>query len=283
VSLASWEGRIRGYAIAILVAYLLILLLLRIFESKLIFFPNYPGRLTGDWQPHGLPIQDVWIETPDGVKLHSWWVPNPGAKFTFLAFHGNAANIANRADLYRFLWNLPANVLAVEYRGYGRSDGEPSEQGLYRDGEAAYDYLLRNRAIKPEQIVSFGQSLGTAVAVDLATKRKVRGIVLEAPFPSTRAVAKKAYPFLPGAGWVAKSKFDTARKLASVNVPILIVHCSNDPVLPSPLSEDVFHAAHDPKSFFEIQGMCHEEASLVSPERYAAQLQDFLARLSQKN
>ena len=281
--LASWEGRIRGYAIAILVAYLLILFLLRIFESKLIFFPNYPGRLTGDWQPRGLPIEDVSIESADGVRLHSWWIPNPDARFTFLAFHGNAANIANRADLYRLLWKLPANVFAVEYRGYGRSDGEPSEQGLYRDAEAAYDYLVQNRAIKAAQIISFGQSLGTAVAVDLASKRRVQGILLEAPFPSTRAVARRIYPYLPGAGWVAKSKFDTARKLASLNVPILIVHCSNDPVLPSPLSEDVFHAAHDPKSFFEIQGMCHEEASLVSPERYAARLQEFLASLSRTN
>lgn len=283
MKLAAWGGRIRGFFIAIVVAYLLILLLVRIFESKLIFFPDYPGRLEGDWHPTGLPIEDVSIETADSVKLHSWWIPSAGAKFTFLAFHGNASNIANRGEVYRFLWKLPVNVLAVEYRGYGRSGGVPSEQGLYRDAQAAYDYLLRSRGIKPEQIFSFGQSLGTAVAVDLATQRKVRGIVLEAPFPSARAVAKKAYPFLPGAGWVAKSKFDTARKLAGLDVPVLVVHCTNDPLIPSPLSEEVFHAAREPKSFLEIQGMCHEEASQVSPERYAARLREFLAGLSYTN
>jgi fermentation-respiration switch protein FrsA (DUF1100 family) len=283
VKLAAWGGRIRGTVIAVVVAYLVILLLVRIFESKLIFFPNYPGRLEGDWHPRGLPIEDVSIETADGVKLHSWWIPNPGAKFTFLAFHGNASNIANRGEVYRFLSKLPVNVLAVEYRGYGRSGGEPSEQGFYQDAHAAYDYLLRSRGIRPEAIVAFGQSLGSAVAVDLATQRKVRGIILEAPFPSARAVAKKAYPFLPGAGWVAKSKFDTARKLAGLAVPILVVHCTNDPVIPSPLSEEVFRAAREPKSFLEIPGMCHEEASQVSPERYAARLQEFLGSLAHTN
>jgi fermentation-respiration switch protein FrsA (DUF1100 family) len=276
VTTAHLWNRIIGYAVAIVIAYLLILLLARIFESKLIFFPNYPGRLTGDWQPRSLPVENISIDTTDGVRLHAWWIPARNAAVTFLAFHGNAANITNRSELYRFLWDLPANVLALEYRGYGRSTGAPSEAGIYRDAEAAYDYLVKTRNIAPEEIVSFGQSLGTAVAVDLATKRNVRAIILEAPFASTKAVARQLLPYVPGLGLLAKSKFETARKLGEVSAPVLIVYCTNDPVLPSPLSENVFRAAREPKSFLQIHGMCHEEACLVAPEQYRLKLIEFL-------
>lgn len=269
-------NRIIGYAVTIVIAYLLVLLLARVFESKLIFFPDYPGRLTGDWQPQSLPVENISIETADGVTLHAWWIPATNATVTFIAFHGNAANIANRAEIYRLLWNLPANVLAVEYRGYGRSTGAPSEAGIYRDAEAACDYLLKTGKTKPDQLVSFGQSLGTAVAVDLATKQTVRAVVLEAPFASTKAVARQLLPYAPGIGLVAKSKFDTMRKLGDVKVPVLIVHCTNDPVLPSPLSENVFRAAREPKKLLQIHGICHEEASVVAPDQYRATLIEFL-------
>src|SRR5947208_6328099 len=154
--------------LTILVAYLLVLALVRVFESRLIFFPNYPDRLDGDWHPRALPVQDVWLTASDGVKLHAWWIPHDTAKFTFLAFHGNASNIANRAPTYEFLRSAPANILALEYRGYGQSEGKPGEAGVYRDAEAAYEYLLNTKGIDGKVIISFGQSLGTAVATHFA-------------------------------------------------------------------------------------------------------------------
>ena len=122
-------------------AYLIVLILIRVFETHLIFFPDYPGRLAGDWTPRGLSVQDVRLRSEDGVQLHAWWIPTDKAKFTFLAFHGNAGNITDRAEVYKFLAELPANVLAVEYRGYGRSEGSPSENGVYLDAQGAYEYL----------------------------------------------------------------------------------------------------------------------------------------------
>ena len=269
--------RLLGYLAALVIAYGLILVSARLFENRLIFFPNYPDRLDGDWQPKGLPIREVWLQTRDGVKLHAWWIASPAAQFTFLAFHGNAGNMADRADVYRFLWQLPANVLALEYRGYGRSEGSPSEEGLYVDAEAAYDYLLRDAGVPPGRIISFGQSLGTAVAVNLAAGRTVAGVVLEAP--SARAVARRVYPFLPGLGWIARSKFDTARKLARIRAPILIVHCTEDPVIPYALGEEVFRQAEKPKHFLSVAGGCHEEASLAAPEKYRERLWEFLKAL----
>jgi fermentation-respiration switch protein FrsA (DUF1100 family) len=164
-----------------IVAYGLALLLIRVYESHLVFFPNVPDRLAGDWNPQGLSVEDVWPNSADGVKLHAWWIPSERAQFTFLAFHGNAGNIANRADIYKFLSDTPANVLAIEYRGYGKSEGSPSETGLYLDAEAGYQFLVNGKAIRPAQIISFGQSLGTAVAARLAAQQKVGGVVLEAP------------------------------------------------------------------------------------------------------
>ena len=265
--------------IPLAIAYCAILLLVWLFGNRLIYFPNYPGRMSGDWQPEGLAVQDAWLRTADGVKLHSWWIPAEGAQFTFIVFHGNAANIANRTDLYHFLHDLPANILAVEYRGYGRSEGRPSENGLYQDAEAAWEYTVHNRGISSNRVIAFGASMGTAVAVDLAAKRDVAGVVLVAPFASSKAVARRVYPFLPGSGSVVRSKFDTAAKLTHVRAPIFIAHCTGDPVLPFALGEEVYRLAHKPKVFLRVEGSCHEEALLMAPATYRAHLLAFLRQI----
>lgn len=266
----------------IAVAYLAVLVLARVFESHLIFFPNEPGRLDGDWHPQNLPAEDVWLQTSDGVKLHAWWIPAETAKFTFVGFHGNAGNIANRSDVYRVLRESPANVLAVEYRGYGRSGGAPSEAGLYRDADAAYEYLTQTRKIAPATIIAFGQSLGTAVAAHLAAKSAVGGVVLEAPFPSLSAMARRVFWFIPGIQLAVLTQFRTDRQLANIHAPILVVHCSDDPVIPPQLEEQVYAAAREPKYILRIQGRGHEESSLLAPAQYKAALQEFLNRVAQR-
>lgn len=248
--------------------YVVLVVVLLVFEKQFIFFPNYPARLGGDWQPANLPLEDVTLAASDGTNLHAWWIAAPQAEFTVLYFHGNAANINNRADIFRFLRTLPANVLALEYRGYGRSEGSPSETGIYRDAEAAYDYVVTQRGIAPQRVIALGASLGSAVATDLASRRPVGGLVLEAPFPSTAAVARRVYPFLPGLGLMARTKLDTIGKIGNVNVPILVVHCTQDPVIAIVMGEQVFQSAPEPKEFLRIDGMCHEGASDVAPEEY---------------
>ncbi len=262
--------------------YLSILLLLRIFESHLIFFPDFPSRLAGDWHPAGLPVEDVWITAQDGAKLHAWWIPAEKGKFTFLAFHGNAGNISDRAYVDRFLHELPANVLAVEYRGYGKSEGQPGEKDFYLDAQAALRYLVEKRGIDPGTIISYGQSLGTAIATDLASKSKVGGVVLEAPFPSVAAMAKRAYWFLPGLSFLAGSQFDTKSKIAKIDAPLLLVQCTADPIIPPDLGRDVYAAAQSPKTLLQFDISCHEESALLAPAKYKAALQDFLAKTDQR-
>jgi hypothetical protein len=275
----SLHSRLLNLLLTILVAYLLVLALVRVFESRLIFFPNYPDRLDGDWHPRALPVQDVWLTASDGVKLHAWWIPHDNAKFTFLAFHGNASNIANRAPVYEFLRSTRANVFALEYRGYGRSEGKPSEAGVYRDAEAAYEYLVNTKGIDRKAIISFGQSLGTAVATHLAARRQVAGVVLEAPFPSASRVARKVFWFLPGVSLLVHGQFDTQAWLKEIHAPLLIVHCDQDPVIPFQFGQEVYDAALPPKNFLPINGSCHEESSLNAPTRYRTALQEFLNSL----
>jgi len=224
----------------------------------------------------------LWLTADDGTKVHAWWIPNEAAKFTFLAFHGNAGNIADRAAIYQFLKDTPANVLALEYRGYGRSEGKPSERGVYRDTDAAYGYLVNTRGMDPKTIISFGQSLGTAVAAHLASRHEVGGVVLEAPFLSASRVARKFYWFLPGIGLLVRSHFDTEARLKEINAPILIVHCKQDPVLPFLFGQEVYNAARPPKDFVEISGQCHEEASVIAPDSYRVALHGFLSEVERR-
>jgi len=197
-----------------------------------------------------------------------------------VAFHGNASNIANRAATYEFLRETPANVLAVEYRGFGHSEGKPSEAGLYLDAEAAYQYLVSTKGLDPKSIISFGQSLGTAIATHLAAHHVVGGLVLEAPFPSASRVASKLGWFLPGLSLLVRGQFDTSSNLKKVTAPVLIVHCVDDPVLRFQFGQEVYAAARPPKQFLDIKGECHEEASQIAAIKYRAALGNFLASVA---
>jgi uncharacterized protein len=295
------------------IASVAVVILLLVFEKRLIFFPQIPGRLTGDWSPPDLAREEVWFTAADGVRLHAWWIPASAKSVatagrpasakgvataeglasavngaagdlpTFMCFHGNAANIAWRADFYRFVRDLPANVLALEYRGYGRSEGSPSEEGLYRDAEAAYIYLTSQRGIAPRKIIALGQSLGTAVAAELAAQRELGGVVLEAPFPSARAVARRIYWFVPGLGWLVRTRFPTSQNLQIANrrfvAPLLVIHCTRDPVIPFAFGKEVYEAAPEPKVFLAVSGQCHEEATLLDPESVRRELLKFLERV----
>jgi len=164
----------------------------------------------------------------------------------------------------------------LEYRGYGRSEGKPGEAGFYRDAETAYDYLVNTRGIDRKMIISFGQSLGTAVATHLAARRQVAGVVLEAPFPSASRVARKVFWFLPGLSLIVRGQFDTQIWLKEIHAPILIVHSKQDPVIPFQLGQEVYAAALPPKNFLEMNGYCHEESSLIAPTQHRTALQQFL-------
>ena len=270
-ALETWWGIIR----AVLIGVLLSVLLIRMFEERFIFFPDIAYGGGDKPEDYGLRAEEVFLTTVDGVRIHGYWAPAAGAERTILLFHGNAGNLSHRLDYVAFLNLLPANVLAIDYRGYGKSEGRPTEEGVYLDAQAAYDYVTRERGVRPEQITAVGQSLGVAVAVDLASKQPLAGIVLEGGFPSARRVARRAI-WLPGIAYVIRSKFDSAAKLKTLRVPVLVAHCRQDSVLPFALGEELYAAANQPKTFVVYPGPCHEPLFHADPVDYAARLQAFL-------
>lgn len=238
------------------------------------YYPmSYPR---GDWGARErLGASDAWLRTSDGLKLNAWWLECPGAHFTTLFLHGNAGNITHREDIGRIIAGAGSSVLLLDYRGYGRSDGAPTEAGLYRDADAAYDWLIAQR-VAAESIVIHGESLGTAVAVDLASRRKCAGLVLASPFPSAQAVARRVLPVIGG---LLISGYDSKTKIKNVAVPVFVLHGNRDEVISYALGRDLYDAAPGPKWFWEVSGAGHNDLIAVAGIKYQQELRTFYSHL----
>lgn len=270
------------FLITIAIALLFFIVFIRIFENKFIFFPiKYPQ---GYWQPEaqGLQIENCFIQTPDGVRLHGWFVTNDSAIATLIWCHGNAGNISGRLDNLAKLANLPVNVFIFDYRGYGKSEGSPYEAGIYLDAEAAYDYIAARPKVDPTRIVIFGRSLGGAVAVNLAANRPCAGLILESTFTSAADMAKSSFGFLP-VHLVIKTKLNSIEKIRSVQVPLLVLHGTDDRTVPFELGQRLFEAANEPKEFYSIQGADHNDTYVVGGKPYFEKLTEFIRRIVQTN
>ena len=246
-----------------------------LFEEKLIYFPyKYPE---GNWRPetYGLKAEDCFFTTSDGVNLHGWFFRSDAPKGTLLWCHGNAGNITHRLDNIRKLLPLGIDVFIFDYRGYGKSDGKPSEQGVYKDALAAYDFLTKEKHVPPDSIIIFGRSLGAAVAVDLASRRRCRGLVLESSFPSARAMAKEMFPIVPVHLFV-RSRFDAESKINEIHVPVLFMHGTVDRTVPLHLGRKLFEKANEPKSFYEIVGADHNDTYIVGDDEYFRHWKTFI-------
>ncbi len=230
----------------------------------------------GYWEHRSqLGASDVWLTTADDVKIHAWWVPSPGAKWVSLYLHGNGGNLTHRLDHLQEIRAAGSSVLIIDYRGYGKSSGGPSEHGLYLDAEAAYRYLV-DAGHRVSNILLHGESLGCAVAVDLAARHECGGVVLEAPFTSVREVAGRVLPLLgPLIAW----GFDSKSKIDRVKAPILIIHGTRDEVIPFELGKALFDAAHQPKSFWELDGSGHNNILETAGPAYRQRLSEFYAAL----
>jgi len=241
------------------------------------FFIYHPERdileTPGD---RGISFEDVSFTTSDSVRLHGWFVPGRSG-LTWVWFHGNAGNISHRLDnLIELHRRLQHNILIFDYRGYGRSEGAPSESGLYLDGEAVIDYLRSRRDVDSGRLVLFGRSLGCAVAVEMAARREVYAVVLESPFTSVQEMAKRFYPFLPGAGLLVRTKFDSLSKINEVRVPVMVIHGDRDETAPFDMGRELFEAANGPKRFYTVEGAGHNDTYLVGGPAYYEALEAFL-------
>ena len=248
-----------------------ILLMLR---SRAPYYPiKYPA---GFWElQNALGAEDVWLVTSDGVRLHAWFVTAPQASLVTLYFHGNAGNLTYRFLQIREITAAGSSVLMLDYRGYGKSEGSPSEHGLYADADAAYLYLL-GHGYSAQHIVLQGESLGTAVAVDLASRKESAGIVLEAAFTSGRDVADTVLPVI---GPLVFRGFDSKSKIANIRAPLLFFHGDRDEIIPLKLGRRLFEAAPEPKWFVEVPRAGHNDLVETAGSIYRERLHAFYGHL----
>jgi fermentation-respiration switch protein FrsA (DUF1100 family) len=264
------------------------------FEDRFIYFPEkFPE---GQWdiktvaaEGQVVPvIEDCFFQTPDGVRLHGWFcAPGKGeqgaiapvaAEMTLLWFHGNAGNITHRYGMIEMLVKLPANVFIIDYRGYGKSGGEPSEEGLYIDARAAWDYLTKDRRIAPDRIIIFGKSLGGVPAIDLASKSDAAGLIVQSSFSCAADMAQALMPFVPRA--FIRTRMDSVGKIAGVKCPKLFIHSRSDEVVPFALGQKLFEAASDPKKFCEVKGAAHNDTYIIGGRAYFEDLREFILSCS---
>ena len=260
-----------SFVLAVFLLFLGLMLLLFVFQEKMVFFP---GKRIGDTpEDVGLHYEDVYLVTNDNIKIHGWYIPHPDAKATLLFFHGNAGNISHRIESISIFYDIGLSVFIIDYRGYGKSDGRPSEHGTYRDAMAAWDHLVHERHLRPDEIIIFGRSLGGAVAASLAAKVTPAAVILEATFTSIKELGQYHYPYLP-VSWISRIHYPADRHVASFNCPVLIIHSHQDEVVPVRFGQRLFNHAREPKMFLSISGD-HNSGFLLSKDVYVKGIKQF--------
>jgi uncharacterized protein len=262
-------------------ALVVVLAVLRAFENRFIFFPpRYPEGFPAQGN-YPKDLEEVWIRTDDGVRLNAWFRANSASAKVLLWFHGNATNIGRQMGELQEYAKLGTNILAVDYRGYGKSEGSPDEAGVYRDAEAAYRYLTGQRRFMPEQIIVFGHSLGGAVAVDLAARHPCGGLIVESSFTNMGEMARMMF-HLPLMEYLPRSRFDSLDKIARVRAPILVIHGTRDDTVPFTMGKKLFEAAREPKWFLPIEGGGHNAVFVEGGDRYWKTVQEFVNGTKEK-
>lgn len=263
----------------IALAYFILVGLLMVFEERLIFFPSkYPE---GEWNGLGLPVEDAEFAAADGTRLHGWFLghdPNRSEKprAVVLIAHGNAGNLTHRTHLLSTMRASGAASMVFDYRGYGKSEGSPSEAGVLADARAARAWLAQRTGVEESAIVVFGESLGGGVAVDLAASDGAGGLILLSSFTSLPDVAARVYPWLP-VRWLMRTRLDSLSKISCFSGPLLQFHGDRDEIIPIDLGRRLFDAAADPdKQFVTFRGGTHNG---LPPPAFDEAVRGFFERL----
>ena len=254
-------------------------------EKRYLFFPTKeimytPAQL-------GLDYEEVYFLTEDGRQLHGWYLPRK-TELTWLWFHGNGGNISHRVDeVALFHHRLGVNQFIFDYQGYGKSQGSPTEQGTYRDARAALEYLRARPDVDSDRIVFFGRSLGSAIAVELASSQPPLAMVLVSPFASVSDMARLTMPsFLPLGWlvhWLARNRYDSLTSIGRVQRPLVILHGEQDETVPVSQGRKLFEAANSPKQFRLLAGAGHNDTYSTGGAAYWDALTEFTASLTEQD
>jgi len=247
-------------------------LMLYIMQPKFLYRPVKEVAYTPD--ELDLDFEDVVFESQDGLKLNGWYVPAKDSQFTILFCHGNGGNISHRLDSINVFHNLGLSCFIFDYRGFGNSEGRPSEKGTYLDVRAAYNWLTGKKNIAADKIIVFGRSLGGSIGAQLASKVRPGGLVLESSFTSYVDMGRRFYPYMP-VRWFARFSYRTIDYIKEIHCPVLMIHSRNDEVVPFEFGLELYETANEPKEFVEIFGS-HNDGFLVSAETYKGGWTKFL-------
>jgi fermentation-respiration switch protein FrsA (DUF1100 family) len=273
-----------GWLVALFVVgfgYLIVALVFASRQDALFFQPK--RELAAQPDEVGLVHEDVIIETPDGLRLHGWWLPTadgahgPGAGFTLLYLHGANANLGDRVDALAFWHGLGFAILAIDYRGYGQSEGRPDEQGLYMDVHAAWHWLIDDQEIAPAAVVVAAESMGVSLATQLGLTVRPAGMVLEAGFTCAADVAMRRYPWLP-VRLMMRLQLSNEDRIHRVRCPKLLVHSVEDQLVPITLGRRLERRAGHASRFLAIRGR-HARACVDGGDRYQRIVREWLEGL----
>jgi fermentation-respiration switch protein FrsA (DUF1100 family) len=272
----TWPRRARQIlwpiARAVLIVYLLVVLMMMLFETRLVY-PIPPVNASG-WHPTSFKYEDVSFESADGTKLHGWFVAHPDPKRAILYCHGNGADVSSLGQFATMLGkSLHASVLVFDYRGYGQSQGRPTETGCIADGDSAQHWLADRMHIRPNEVVLIGHSLGSAVAIALAADNGASALIIENAFPTMTDVAAWHYPWLP-VRWVMANQYDNLSRIRKYGGPLFQSHGTRDEFIPLSFARKLFDSAPSlRKRWLELPGSKHNSAL---PRGYYDELTAFL-------
>lgn len=250
--------------VALFIAYGGLGIILYFMQPKLLYSPLHQVAYTP--AELDLDFQEVSFPSTDGLRLNGWYIPAENAEFTLLFCHGNGGNMMHRLDSIHIFHKLGLNCFIFDYRGYGNSQGKPTEQGTYLDVRAAYKWLTQKKKTSPDSIIAFGRSLGGSIAAYLAGKVKVGALVVESSFTSYVDIGRKFYPYMP-VRWFASFSYRTIDYIRKVHSPLMLIYSRNDEVVPFEFGLQLYEAANEPKKFVEIFGS-HNDGFLISGEIY---------------
>ncbi len=268
------------FLLSLVAVYLLVVALMWAFQERLLYLPHTGREHVATPAERGLAWEEVTLTTEDDLALDAWWIPAPEARGGLLFFHGNAGNISHRLESIAQFQRLGLSVLIIDYRGYGRSEGRPSEAGTALDARAAWQWLREQAGQEAGEVVVFGRSLGAAVAAELTASLEQQqaapaAVILESPFRSVPELAQRLYPFLP-ARWLARIDYPVESYVTRISAPLLVIHSRDDEVIPYAEGEAVYRAANAPKQLLTIHGG-HNTGFVDSEADYLEGIDAFLA------
>jgi fermentation-respiration switch protein FrsA (DUF1100 family) len=256
-----------------LLVYLLQILFIYFNQHKIVYIPSRHLGATPDLV--GLTYETVMLNAEDGTRINGWYIAREQPRATLLFLHGNAGNISHRLSTLSLLHDLGLSVLIIDYRGYGESEGEPSESGIYMDAEAAWQYLTEDRGIPADEILIHGRSLGGAVAAYLASQHQTQGLILESTFTSAEEMAAELYPWLP-TRWLTRLDYNTRKRLAMIQIPLMVIHSPADEIIPFEQAGALYQAGNPPKQLLQLSGS-HNYGFMKNADRYRRGLDEFIS------